>query len=228
MSVLAGLRTKVVSIVRDNSGLLVDPTDYERNIGAALTRYSKSRPAEVSADVTGDGSAQYALPTGWVEEFSAILSIEFPIGETPAAYLDPDTYELYRTPAGLKLRLLEEEPSTGASFRVTFTIPRSAITVPAQDEDAFCNLAASLCLEELANSFAHSNDPTINADSVNHRTKAQEFAARAKRHLQIYNEALGLKDGDTLPPATAVKDLDEKYPGGYERLTHHRYSRRSR
>ena len=68
----------------------------------------------------------------------------------------------------------------------------------------------------------------IDADAVNYRTKSAEFAARAKRLLQLYKDHMGLKEDDTATPAAAVADHDEKYPGGFERLTHPRWTRRLR
>ncbi len=228
MTTLADIRQKVVDTVKDDSGKLVIPEDYDRNIAAALNRYSGHRPDVLVVDVSGAGVHDYALPAGWVEGFSAVKAIEYPAGDVPAAQLDADDYEIYQTPTDKKLRLKTAAPSAAETFRVSFTAPRAYAGIPSADLDAFVWLVASLCCEELATAFAQSGDTTISADSVDYRDKTQRFASRAKRLMQLYKEHLGLKDEDLTPPASAVTDLDIKYPGGGARLTHPRPARERR
>jgi hypothetical protein len=202
---------------------------YDRHITAALERYSKHKPAVTVVDMAGNGTHDYAIPAGWVDEFSSLVSIEYPVGDVPESLLDEDDYKIYQTTSAKKVRLINDVPPVGVSFRVSFTIPRTAITVPAGDVDAVAWLAASLCLEELANAFAQTGDSTIAADVVNYRSKSSEFAARAKRLMQLYKEHMGLKDGDTAPAAAVIRDFEQKkYPGGLDRLTHPRGARERR
>jgi hypothetical protein len=228
MSTLADIRQKVVGLVRDDAGKLANPDDYDRNIGAALARYSRHKPALKVVDVNGNGTHDYDLPLDWVDEFSNIRSIEYPVGDVPAALLENDEHEVYQAPTAKKIRLMNESPSAAESFRVTFTILRTASTVPAGDVDAFSWLAAALCCEELANAYAQSGDSTIVADSVDYKDKSYRFASRAKRLQQLYKEHMGLKEDDSAPAASAVADLDIGYPGGGGRLTHPRRQRERR
>jgi hypothetical protein len=94
-----------------------------------------------------------------------------------------------------------------------------ADTIPESDQDALCNLAASLCSGALASAYAQTSDSTITADSVDHKSKSQEYASRAKMQKQNYLNHLGLKEGD-VAPASAVYDTDTNYPWGGDRLTH--------
>lgn len=228
MSKQSDIKNRVIGIVRDDSGKLIDPDDFDRIINAAINKYSKYRPALKVADVAGNGTHDYALPTGWIDEFSAIRNIEYPLGDVPESLLNGDDYAIYQSPTDKKIRLIRYSPAATESFRVTFTIPRTDATIPDNDVDALCNLAAAFCLEELANLFTQTSDPNIAADVVNYRTKSFEFTARAKRLMQLCKEHMGLKDEDITPPASAVTDLDIKYPGGGDRLTHSRYGRRRR
>lgn len=228
MSDLASIRAKVTGIVSDDSGKLINPGDFDRNINAAISIYAKHRPKLKVMDVMGNGTNDYDLPTGWNDEFSIIEAIEYPIGDVPATMLDHDDYEIYQSPTAKKIRLKNATPSASESFRATFTILRTDTTIPDSDVDALCNLASALCLEELANAYAQTSDSTIAADSVNYRTKSYEFSQRAKRLMQIYKEHMGIKEDDITPPASAVVDLDMKYPGGRERLTHPRWAREGR
>lgn len=228
MSTLADIRAKVISSVKDDSGKLVNPDDYNTKIQAAIKRYSRHRPGIAAVDIVGNGTHDYSLPTGWNDEFSSIKSIEYPLGDVPATLLDNDEFEIYQSPTGKKIRLLNYAPVATASFRVSFTILRTDATIPDMDVDALVTLAAALCCEDLANAFIQSSDSTIGADSVNYRSKAAEAASRGKRLMQLYKEHLGIKDDDVTPAASAVVDLDMKYPGGGERLTHSRWGRKRR
>ncbi len=256
MSTHNDIRTRVIAIVKDGSGKLLllpdhditdpvthavitagrlnsqgaltNPDDYDRKITAALNRYSKFRPDINAIDITGNGTHDYDLPSGWSHEFSMIASLEYPMGNMPETILDLEDFGIYQTPTGQKMRIRTAAPRATEKFRLTYTVLRSATTVPDIDVDAFCNLAASMCLEDLANAFAQTSDPTIDADSVNYRTKSAEFAARAKRLFQLYKDHIGIKEDDTTPPATAVADFDNKYPGGSARLTHPKWARERR
>lgn len=228
MSEFTVIREKVIGIVNDDSGKLANPADFDRNINAALSTFSRHRPDTKVVDITGNEGSDYNLPDGWVADFSSIRKIEYPIGDIPETCLDPDDYGIYQTPQAKKIRLNNASPSTLESFRVTFTILRTFATVSSADENAFCNLAASLCMEDLSNVFAQTSDPTIGADVVNYRTKSQEFASRAKRLTQLYKEHMGIKEDDITRPASAVKDISFGYPGGSDRLTHPRRARENR
>lgn len=224
----ADIRQRIIGLVKDDAARLAVPDDYDRIISAALSRYSKHKPALKVADIVGNGSHDYDLPAGWSDEFSDIRTIEYPLGNVPASSIDSDEFELYQTPTAKKIRLINDTPSAAESFRVTFTVPRTASTVPDGDADAFTWLAASLCCEELANAYAQSGDSTMAADSVDYKDKSYRFAQRAKRLMQLYKEHLGLKDDDSVPAAAAVANLDLGYPGGGDRLTHSRRQRERR
>ncbi len=217
METLADIRKKVIGLVRDESNKIQDPEDFDRNINAALNRFSKHKPDTKVEDIVGNGTNDYDLPAGWVDEFSNIKSIELPIGDVPETLLDADTYSLYETPTGFKIRLLDDKPPATQSFRINHTIPRTIATIPPVDVDAFVMLAAGFCCEELSNAYAPTGDSTIGADSVDHKSKSHDYGIRAKRLMKLYREHLNLKDDDTLPAASAIVDMDSAGPN---RMTH--------
>lgn len=218
----------VVAMVKDSSGKLVNPDDYNAAISTAIKTYSKHRPDQAVVDIQGNGTGDYDLPDAWVEGFSSILSIEYPIGESPEMLLESDEYKIYQTPTGKKIRLLYEKLDSSRSFRVTFSIPRTEDTILPNDIEAFCDLATSIALGVLANTFLQTSDPTIAADVVNYRSKSQEATARAKQHALDYGKHMGIKDTDETPAASSVTSFEENYPGGIGRLTHPRWARRRR
>jgi hypothetical protein len=225
MSDLTTILAEVIGIVKDDSGKLVNPTDYDRAIAAALLTYSRHKPLELIEDIAGDGSDVCVLPATWSPEFSTVRSVEYPIDEKPRVFLERGDYEVTQRAGTMRLSFELEETE---SIRVTFTGIRTGDDVADIDVQAFNQLAAAYCLEMLANIHAQSSDSTINADVVNYRTKSGEFAARAKRAMQLYKDHMGIKENDSAPAASASADFDLKYPGGEERLTHRRSSREQR
>lgn len=195
----------VKSKVKDDSGRLTDPDDYVPAVAAALAKYSKDRPGDLVDDVAGAGTHDVGLPESWVEEFSRVKAVEYPVGRVPEALLRPSEWRIYRAPTGPFLRLIYAAPPAGSLVRVTITVPRAEADIVSGDLDAVACLAASFCCETLANLFAQTSDPTIAADVVNYRTKSGEFAARAKRLRQLYLDHLGIDaDGGTAASLTTA------------------------
>lgn len=211
------LLDQVKSKVKDDSGRLTDGDDYLPAIDAALERYGKHLTRELVKDVPGGGSHDVELPAEWVEEFSRVVRVEYPVDEVPAVLLDADRWHIYQAPAGPVLRLLDEEPLETESVRLTITVPRAEANILQGDLDAVASLAASYCCETLANLFAQSSDPTIAADAVNYRSKSGEFSRRAKRLSELYHQHLGIDPEGPAPAAAVVAQAPAPVRG---RLTH--------
>jgi hypothetical protein len=229
----AEFKEKVSDIVRDDSAKLT-PEQKDGFIQEAVKIYSKHRPREVVKDITGAATYDYAIATNltsWVKGFSFIKSLEYPADERIPVYLNEgidEDFFIYEKTDGQYLRFTKTSPPATEKIRVTHTAPHlltdnplAQNTIPQNDEDALCDLAASLCSGALASYYAQTSDATIGADSVNYRTKSQEYAARAKAQKQIYLDHLGLKEGD-VAPASVIKSFDIGYPDGSDRLTHPR------
>jgi hypothetical protein len=188
--------------------------------------YSKDRPLEVVEDLDGDGTNDVALPKTWEDKFSAVRSIEYPIGEIPPVLIEDSDWQLYRTPDALKLRLLAVTPSAAADqVRLTWTRRHAAdgSTVPDADFEAIVDMAAALCCELIARKYTQTGDPSIGADVVNYRSKGQEWSDRAKTLRANYGRHLGLgvDDSDAGGSAgVAIGDVDERMGFGGDRLTH--------
>jgi hypothetical protein len=225
MSDQTSIRTEVIGLVKDDSSKLVNPDDYDRAINAALMTYSRHKPLEVIEDVSGAGTNQITLPSGWSPEFSSVLSIEYPVGEVPPEMLDQEDFIVIDRAGTVALSFVL---ATTDTVRVTFTMLRTSDDIPDIALHAFCLLAASYALEMLANAYAQTGDSTIAADVVNYRSKSSEFSSRAKRYMQLYKEHIGIKDDGSTPAASAIIDSPQNYPGGSDRLTHPRWARRKR
>jgi len=211
------LQARILGKVKDDSGK-VAPEDYERAAAEAMKRYSKHRPLLICEDLPGDATNDLLLPTGWSEGISSIVSIEYPVGDVPECLLDQDEWTIYQQPAGKRLRLLEVTPTALETVRVLYSALHTEATVPAADEDAVANLAASICLRQLATAYGQTGESLIQADVVNYRSKTDEFRRLADSFEKLYKDHLGLKDNDTTSAAMATAS---PVKGSRTRLTHY-------
>jgi len=190
---------------------------------ALAGRYSKDRPQRIVADLAGDGTQfewDLATLTGWQDGFSQIAAIEYPQGERPPVTLEGDDWELYDSPAARSLRFAFALAS-GKTARVTFSAPHStdASSMPDADFYAVGALAASVAARKLAAVYTQIGDSSIGADTVNYRTKSQEYLALGKRLEQDYENLLGTDPERTAPAASSTAAWTGDTAGG-GRLTH--------
>lgn len=224
---LASLQALVDDLVRDKDQVIAT-ADRDHAIAAAVLRYSQDRPRVLVVDVTSvSGGQRLPLPAGWLADFSVIQSVEHPIGNVPTSFLPIDEIGLYRGPT----EVLIEVPVTllaGDQVRVTFTGPHTvdgtAATPPAKHDYAIACWAAHMLCDQLANYYATSAEPSIQADTVNHQSKTQAFAARAKNYRARYLSELGL-DEKRATPASAVVDLDLRHSSGESMMRRGRRAR---
>ena len=208
----------VNSKVKDTAAMLSDPADYLAAITEALNRYSKANPREVAADIPGNATNDLPLPTGWSDGVSTVVAVEYPTGRVPEELIDRRDRRLYRTPAGLQLRLLTVQPTASEMVRLTYSLPHTEATLPPVDQEAVANLAASICCRQLAQLYAATSDSTIQADVVNYRSKSSEFSSLAKALEALYERHIG-GSGASVTGAMATAAPAES---GRTRLTHGR------
>jgi stage V sporulation protein SpoVS len=220
---LADFQSFTTALVRDDTGKIT-PADRDAAVQEAVKRYSKDRPRAKKQDITADGANKIALPSGWETNFSRLRSIEYPVGNVPPSILEQDRYGLYDDGTAIKLLLLDAV-NVGASLRVEYTIAHvlngTTDTIPPGDREAVCCWAAALLLDQLAAHFAGSTDSTIQADAVEHGSKAREYAARAAALRRRYLNEMGLEDRSAAPAGVQI-NLDQLDSLGQDRLTHPR------
>lgn len=200
---LADLKKLVDGLVRDEVDRLAR-ADKAAAISLAVARYGTDRPRQKVEDVVCGGGDTLPLPAAW-EADSEVVSAEYPIGSMPPDLL-PCT--IYTAPAGNVLRL-GEALAAGAEVRLTFTVAHVLTdqldTIKPMHREAVAAYAAALLLEELAAAAINDGESTISADTTDRRTKAQEYASRARALKARYSDVLGLgKDGGPAPAGTAV------------------------
>lgn len=191
---LTDLKKLVDGLVRDESERL-QRTDKATAIKLAIVRYGEDRPRHKVQDVVSTGGDTLPLPPAWEAE-SELVSAEYPIGQQPIEYLP---CSIYTTPAGDTLRL-GDAMSAGAEVRLTFTaahvVTDELDSIPVVHREAVAAYAAALLLEQLSAAAINDGDSSLGADTTDRRTKAQEYASRARGLKTRYADALGLgKDG---------------------------------
>lgn len=197
--------------------------EIETTTVSALPQFSNDRPREQIFDITGDDGFDYDLPSDWIPGYSLIKSVEYPAGERIPTYLEDEDWIIYETASSRKLRLVNHTPGASETVRIRYTTIylRSTVdNIPAHEQDAFANLAASLCCGLLAGRYAQLGDSTIDADAVDYQSKTSDWAQRAKELMKAYKNFIGAGDGREVKAASAVKDLDLNASNGSGRLTH--------
>lgn len=190
MSTLSALLILMESQLQDQASALSDAERLQA-VTHALIEYSRRRPARQLYDMSGDGTTvEFALPSDWQEDWSAIVAIESPQGEDPQRYLDPAWYHLTRTlVAGttvLRLRFLSA-PANGDTARMEYTAPRTAAMVPSVHEDAVATLAAAIAAQWLAQRYAQQTETTLSVDIADRDSRSRAYAERAKELRGMYD-----------------------------------------
>jgi hypothetical protein len=193
----------------------------------SIKEHSKHKPQVVVEDVDGDGGFDYAVSglASYLDEFSTIKTVEYPVDDDDEAanVLQDSEWKIYEKPSGKVLRFLSLTPAAAEDLRVTYTALHtctvSACTVTDFDEEAVQMLAAAHFCTMLSTYYAQSQDSTIGADSVDHKSKSREYAASAKVFKLEYYDHMGIKPGKT--PAASVT-MDQDLPGSWagDKLTH--------
>lgn len=225
---LSGVQTRAQVLIQDSDADLLDGTpDLQEAARQALAQYSKDAASPIIADLVGDGATyEYTLPTGFVDGFSRVLTLEYPAGQRPATLLDPAHLEVYRTATTTKLRFVEITPASGETARVTFTgrhtlkdlDAATATSIPAYHEDAFVTLTASQAMFLLAAHYLHEQENTIAVDTVDRGSRADTANRIGRGLLASYRDLIGVRAG-AAPAATRVH-WGSVYAPGVGRLTH--------
>jgi hypothetical protein len=224
MPTFADLQARVRILLQDAVTKLAT-ADRDKLIEQAIQeRYSKDRARELVADVAGNGTSDLTLPATHEDGFSVIRQIEYPIGNVPPTLIESADWQLYRTPTGLKLRLLANTPAATENIRLTYTGRHLADGTTVLDFEAVCEYAAALGFEALAAIYAQTGDSTLGADAVNYRSKSQEYRDLAKAHRKRYFDYMGIEESAggaaQTGAALVMGEMDNQLGAGVDRLTH--------
>lgn len=207
-------------LLRDDASVLSEE-EINNYILLALNFHNKIKPKNLVIDITGDGEYDYSLPDTYIDEFSTILSVEFPAGDRYPVYLEPSDWIIYRTTSVVKLRFLNRTPSATETIRLNITTPYTKdniIDIPANDQEPFCYLAAALAAKSLSLYYAQSSDDTIEVSTVDYGELSDKYAVRARELKSVYDKFFGVKDG--VVAAMGFLDWDTNFQWGEKQFTH--------
>lgn len=220
----------VPDAVRDKDGV-ISTTQRDTAIQTAVLRYSQDRPRVLVEDITSAGGYVLPLPFYFRQGFSELQRIEQPIGNEPESCIELPRVRLYQSPTETQIKL----PTwllAGDVARVSYTARHELSadyvnvldetvagtdTIPLEHRNAVVCYAASLLCEQLANNYATSVEPTIGADAVNHASKTETFAARARALRGQYLKDLGI-DEKRLQAASATTAISLPASDGGARM----------
>lgn len=211
---LSDVQSLVDDLVRDSLSQ-VTATQRDTAIVLALARYSADRPRAGVAAVTAPGGWRLPLPAGWTPA-SRVVSVEWPVGQNPPATV---AHSVHRGLDGEAI-LVEVDLPAGATAHVHFTgfhvVSDTEDTVPGEHREALAAYAAALLFDQLAAAAAGNGEPTIHADSVDHKSQAQEYAGRARANRTRYADVLGIGAGPAAAKpasATTAWPSRRRFPG---------------
>ena len=197
---------QVKALVKDT--ILDDNLALYREEG--IIRYSKRRPQLITVELTGDGNTYSALPTAvqkWEQDFSQIIGIEYPLDESPPTYLEPKQWMIQPTPSGDRISWLGDDyPGDTEKFWVSFTArhelrpapDNTKYTIPDADFDGVCYCIGMVYCEALARMYLGKTIPALNADTVNHQSKAIDAQKLADAMSKKYDELIPVDGYSTL------------------------------
>lgn len=217
---IAEIRAKVAPRIKDSDNrLTVTPPmecDVDRAITSAREQYEKTRPREVTLKVPGTAAFDYLVSgfTGFVDGFSTLAGVAYPYVASAQGLTELEDVEfgLVRLDTGLVLRFTTARPAATEFFLVAFTAPHtlnaSTSTIRASDDEALADLAAANCCDMLAALYAKDVDSSIAADSVDRRTKSDNYRSMAASYRKSYS--IKVSTGDTQAAAVAMTDIDRQ------------------
>lgn len=200
------------------------PTIVDVGIEPALATFAADRPLYLVDEVTGDGTNVIPATPAWTD--GGIVSVEYPIGDTPPTYLEAVDYRLDRSVADVDVDVLILDRTTialGAKARIRYYAAYPAPTddatvdrVPAAAFPAVTALAASyLCRGPLMQEAARDRAAAIPTDYLGGRDRTTQLLTAGNALEDIYRRYVGL-------PATGAASAGQGGAEGGPRPAHGR------
>ena len=215
---LATWRVRTRELAGNPSTNDIGDSAVESHVKAAIRRFSKDSPQLKFTDYAGNGSTyDLSLPPGWVNRFSSIGAVEYPLGERPQVLLDMAEVSLYpSTSTPTFIRLAYTTPAAGQTARVYWTAPwpmpdNNAATdlISDQDYEAVAHLAAALCALQLAGDAAdHTRSTLPGAEFAGTNEEQSKWLEIFRNNRRFYVDHVGSSDGP--PPASGQTDWDAR------------------
>ncbi|WP_299378831.1 hypothetical protein [uncultured Kiloniella sp.] len=187
---LADFTELTKNLVRDQTDKISD-ADITNAVELAVERYSVDFPRSVVVEITGNGAESIDKPVDAesIQSLERSANISNPFIE----------FNLRLTPSGEKIYVtgrLTQNEIYWLRYNAVHQLTTAIDTIPKKHRQAVSHFAASVLFESLSGATASDRDGMIIADSVDHDSKAAEYAKRARRHYDLYHNLLGIKPGN--------------------------------
>ncbi|MBK6402095.1 MAG: hypothetical protein IPP18_10735 [Rhodocyclaceae bacterium] len=199
---LADVQALVGDLVRDTLDQ-VSPAQRDTAIELAVARYSADRPRPAVAAAVAPGGDRLPMPAGWPAT-AKLAWLEWPLWCNPPAQL---AHVPLRTLAGDLVAVTEIEVPAGDTVHIHYTdmhvLAVAEDSIAIADREAVAAYAAALVFDQLASLATRNSEPTLNADAVDHKSQAQDYAGRARALRKRYTELLAINDAAAVRPGGA-------------------------
>lgn len=184
-------------------------------IQEAVNKYAHDHDVIIKEDLTGDGTQVLDMPSDFLDDFSNLISVEYPIDEVPRSYIEAGDYSIYKKVDNtLQLVLYEDTPATGDTVRLEFSKYISLMDdVPTKDTFAVLNLSAYYaCLRESqkASNTTSDGDALDFVDLVESASRYQTLADKFKMNYDnhIFGDVNGIEARGKTEAGMAIKQWD--------------------
>lgn len=219
----------VRTAVQDEQATQVLTTaDIDQGITRALQEYSVQDPRNDTQYISGDGvTYEYPLPRFWINGISRIHEIEYPADTQVRTVIGQNDWEVLGQVLGQQpqyiLHFITITPTgtpNNVKLRYTTAHRHDTLldTIPVTNYQAFVQLGAAYACLVLAARYSALGDSSINADSVDYKSKADDFLAVAKELRKRYEQMLGI--GVDNPPIGFFGQWSTTSSWGQDRLIH--------
>jgi len=197
----------------------------EAAIRNAVKAHSKNTPKIIRKMLTGTGDDFIEINNfaGWVDDFSKITAIYYPVSDIPEE-LERTKWMSVTEPSGLRVYFRDVLPEAGEEFYINYTgiytCDENGCDISEQDNFIVQYLAAGHYALLLTGAYIHNNDSTHNADGINHQSKRSELNLLSTRYINFYNSEMYLKSGVKGAGVTVSSVSHKRYPRKYFRETY--------
>ena len=196
---MARTRDDMILIVEDNiqdvAGKISETsiiTSLEEGVQVYSIANAKRKVEEYDGD---DSTYEFDLPTGWDQNHSVVLEVEYPTGNRDRSLIDDNDWEIYSTATDTWLfKLNSHTPATGEKCRLfwadVYELTDSTNELPSTlAENSVINAATAFIFEKLQAYYAQGKSNVTTADVVDQLSKAEQ----CRNLAELFKRKSGLK-----------------------------------
>jgi hypothetical protein len=218
---------QIKTLIQDDVAKLTE-AEISRLLFGAVSDWGDDAQLTGVFRVTGDGTSSYvlavALGSYWRYGETVVCGVEYPQGDVPPSYLDPDEFYVYddgsaQDGSNVALVFASAKPSASETFAIRARYDPTLDAVAGQnfpDTPANFNnismLAASYCCFALASAYALSTDSTVSGDAINYGDKTHKYIRLGREFLKRYNQSVfGAEEPkSSVAAATVTMELERR------------------